>query len=46
MSATIQLSGMESERQVHKAKSGQKVGDQSTDRENQEYQVKKGNGNI
>ena len=46
MSVTIQLSGMESESQVHEAKSGQNVGDQSVDRGDQEYQVKKGNENI
>ena len=46
MSVTIQLSGMESESQVHKAESGWKVGDQSVDRENRECQAKKDNGNI
>ena len=46
MSATIQLSGTESKSWVCEAESGQKVRDQSMDRGDQEYQVKKGNGNI
>ena len=46
MSATIQLSGAESESWVCKAKSGWKVGAQSIDRGNREYQVNKGNWNI
>ena len=41
MSATIQLSEMESKSQVHKTevKLGTKVGGQNVDRGNQEYQV-------
>ena len=46
MSATIQLSEMESEVGYMKPKSGTKVGDQNVDKENQEYQVKKDNRNI
>ena len=46
MSATIQLSGTESEHRVREAKSGQNVGNQSVDRGDQEYQVKKGNENM
>ena len=46
MSATIQLSGTESESQVHKAESGQNVRDQSIDSGDREHQVKKGNGDI
>ena len=46
MSVTIQLSGMESESWVCEAKSGQNVRDQSVDRGDREYQVKKGNENI
>ena len=46
MSATIQLSGTESKSWVREAESGWNVGDQSVDRGDQEYQVKKGNENI
>ena len=46
MSVTIQLSGTESESWVCEAESEQKVGDQSIDRGDREYQVNKGNGNI
>ena len=46
MSATIQLSEMESESWACGTESGVKVGDQNVDKENQDYQVKKHNRNI